>query len=119
MGFRNEASMGGGESMGRGKAQSKEAGNVGAGRSLMAAGVLTFLMAVGAAFWLHPSSGTSSVCTVQASGSSLLPMHASTPSVTDVQMSVLKNVEHGSKKSCNVWPRIPNILGKDEFCVAG
>ena len=117
MGFRNEASMGGGESMGRDKAQSEGAGNVGAGRSLMAAGVLTLLMAVGTAFWLHPSSGTSPVCSVQASDSSLLPMHASR-AITDVRARVLKNVEHDAKKSCNIWQGTPNILSKDRFCVA-
>lgn len=109
MGFRNEASMGGGESMGRDKAQSEGAGNVGAGRSLMAAGVLTLLMAVGTAFWLHSSSGTPPVCSVQTSGSSLLPMHASTPVVTTVagpaflgvRVQALKKIEHDSKKACH------------------
>jgi hypothetical protein len=126
LGFRNEASMDGGESMGRGKAQSEGAGNVGAGRSLMAAGALILLMAVGTAFWLHPSSGTPPVCSVQASGSSLFPMYASTPAVTtaatpaflDVRVQVLKKIVHDSKKSCNIWPEIPNISGKGKFCVA-
>jgi hypothetical protein len=102
-------STNGDKSMGWGKAQTEEAGNVGAGHSLMAAGVLTLLMAVGTAFWLHPSSGTPPVCSVQTSGSSLLPMHASTPAITtvavpaflEVRMRVLKKIEHGSKKSCH------------------
>lgn len=93
LGFRNEARTGGGESMGRGKAQTEEAGNVGAGRSLVAAGVLTLLMAVGAAFWLHPSSSLP-VTSVQAFGSSTLSIYASTPGFT---------IDSGSSCESGCW----------------